>query len=830
MGNIYEDDDNNQNPLDSSVQSINNATNNIQNIKRNYDNIRGHLSNNRDSDADNDFSDILSNGSLNEDENANEQDFYNRNRDNYSSDKNLEPDSNNTNQNHSPTSHAPNNVENAAKDNMENAAKEGMEEGSKEVAKKGMEEAASETAEAAASAGAAAATGGASEVVKVAAKLGKELASAVANAQREKNEQKGKGKSLMIFLICLLLAIVIIPIMLLSMAPKITTYMVVESYTSVVYSMEDSDNVVVKGVGHVLKYGLKLIQNVVDMFEKDDPLLGFSSKNSSEKEPLDEYSFNEYNDSATVAMDALDEIFPKAYDLAVKEAYTYCRNNNINWRKSKATLKDNNCDTWEKVYDGVNYADLISALCIALYGTDAEDFDSKEFENYIKNKNTYKKFYYITYEAKFDNTTPDYKTKKDKNSADNNYDIDAEDDENVYLNKEEESLYQAALSTYNEDISQGREAVKPTRASYCYHAASYIDIIIHPYCLVDLYSLTQKNRYDKYSNDSLIDIEEMHQEVMVPQLEALVTGDVLKRLKGNGSTPWDQLTKNNEKVLSLENILEDYELAEDNAVSIPGEFDTDEWYTDVPASASSGGGHCVNVQGGWATIYDGPTCIADTDSYYVNFQKVKSDVCAKFGEITGTQGNINSWSSYEFGSYRLSYQGVSWELNPGGAATKNGRILIACGPGVVIRDYYANTGGVGNPRAAYEYGSKQMDLVLQSKTNGNTYYIPVTTGDSKAHTFYSGIIQSGIAIPGSATEQISASNGISDHAIIGLGTAQDAASVINRYNSMLPMNGFNSIYTWAAHGAVEWCYIGSNPGAKKIDLETNYDLLGIIVY
>ena len=819
MGNIYEDNNDNQNPLDSSVQGINNVANDIKNIKRNYDNIKGHFSQNDGVDTNDDFSEVLTNDSLNEDKNPvfSKDGRYERNNNG-----NSDCLSNAKNTDEKPSTL--NQGAHTAKDKMENAAKESAEK----ATKKGMEEAASKATEAAASAGAAAATGGASEVVKIAAKAGKAVANAIANASKEKNEKN--GSPLKAFIICALISIFIIPILLLSMAPKITTYMTVESYTSVVYTMEENDNVIVKGIGHVMRYGIKLIQNIKDMFESDEPLLGFSSKNSSEKEPLDEYSFNEYNDSATVVMDALDEIFPKAYDLAVKEAYTYCRDNNINWRKSKTTLKDNNCDTWEKVYDGVNYADLISALCIALYQMKVEDFDSKEFEAYIKKQTTYKKFYYITYEAKFDNTTPDYKTKKDKNIADNNYDIDSEDDENVYLNKNEEALYQEALNRYNEDINQGRDATKPTRASYCYHAASYIDITIHSYCLVDLYSLTQKNRFDKYENDATIDIESMHQEVMVPQLEALVTGDVLERLKGDGSTPWDQLTRDNEKVLSLENIISDYTLEEDHSVSISGDFDTNEWYTDVPVSASSGGGHCVNVQAGWAPIYDGPTCTANSNSYYVNFQKVKSDVLAQFSEITGVQGNVSSWSSYEFGSYRNSYQGVTWELNSGGAATKNGRILIACGPGVVIRDYYANTGGVGNPRGAYEYGSKQMDLVLQSKTNGNTYYIPVTTGDSKAHTFYSGIIQSGIAIPGSATEPISASNGISDHAIVGLGTAQDAASVISKYNSLMPMNGFSSIYTWAAHGAVEWCYIGYNPGVKKLDLELNYDLLGIIVY
>lgn len=827
MGNIYEDDGDNQNPLDS-IQEINNAANDMKNIHQNYNNLKGLFSQNDGADTNDDFSKALANNSFNEDDrpvpsSESRGNSLNNYRDpnrmsNPSTDKNTHSSG------HSVANSTLSQGKDAVKNNMENAAKESSEK----AAKKGMEEAASKTAEAAASAGAAAATGGISEAVKIAAKAGKAVVNAIANMNNEKADRK--GSPLKTFIICTLIAIFIIPTLLLSMAPKITTYMAVESYTSVAYEMEENDNVVIKGIGHVMKYGIKLIQNIKNMFDDDEPLLGFSSKDASEKEPLDEYSFNEYNDSATVVMDALDEIFPKAYDLAVKEAYTYCRDNNINWKKSKATLKDNDCDTWEKVYDGVNYADLISALCIALYGMDVSDFDSKEFEAYIKKQTTYKKFYYISYEAKFDNTTPDYKTKKDKNVADNNYDIDNEDDENVYLNKDEEALYQEALSRYNEDIKQGRDATKPTRASYCYHAASYIDINIHSYCLVDLYSLTQKNRFDKYENDATIDIESMHQEVMVPQLEALVTGDVLERLKGDGSTPWDQLTRDNEKVLSLENIISDYTLEEDHSISISGDFDTNEWYTDVPVSASSGGGHCVNVQAGWAPIYDGPTCTANSNSYYVNFQKVKSDVFAKFSEITGVQGNVSSWSSYEFGSYRHSYQGVTWELNSGGAATKNGRILIACGPGVVIRDYYANTGGVGNPRSAYEYGSKQMDLVLQSKTNGNTYYIPVTTGDSKAHTFYSGIIQSGIAIPGSASEQISASNGISDHAIVGLGTAQDAASVIRNYNSMMPMNGFSSVYTWAAHGAVEWCYIGSNPGVKKLDFEVNYDLLGIIVY
>lgn len=172
--------------------------------------------------------------------------------------------------------------------------------------------------------------------------------------------------------------------------------------------------------------------------------------------------------------------------------------------------------------------------------------------------------------------------------------------------------------------------------------------------------------------------------------------------------------------------------------------------------------------------------------------------------------------------------GVGWEAGPGGSATSSGRYLVAVAPGVVCREYWKTTNGIGLSASWYGYGSKKMDLVLKERGTGATYFVPITAGDAKAHSYPYGMVQTGIHTPGNGSESIYGSDFHSDAAIFGLGTAADYKGVIRTYDSSLvSVTGYH-VKQWLSHGMIEWCYQPANMNIST--LRSQYELAGIIVY
>ena len=310
----------------------------------------------------------------------------------------------------------------------------------------------------------------------------------------------------------------------------------------------------------------------------------------------------------------------------------------------------------------------------------------------------------------------------------------------------------------------------------------------------------------------------------------------------NDFTPWSYDFPNES--------VEDYLLGDivDNScpVSVITPFDTSEWYTDVPdvaqSTALAATPTLLETYQGWLNLYSGPTATAGATSYFVNTEKATQDIIS---DMTNNGINVHygasNWCGYEFGpnKRRTVLQGVTWEQGEGGSAVKNGRYLIAVAPGIVYRNYWANTGGVSLNASWYEYGTKKMDLVLQENSTGTLYYVPVTTGDAKGHSFPYGMIQTGIHTPNSMSEQISGASFATatdeetirqrDFAYSNLGTAADYYSVMRTFNDLTIEDGYSAgIGQWMMHGAIEWCYKSTTMNLQA--LRSRFKLKGVIVY
>lgn len=132
-----------------------------------------------------------------------------------------------------------------------------------------------------------------------------------------------------------------------------------------------------------------------------------------------------------------------------------------------------------------------------------------------------------------------------------------------------------------------------------------------------------------------------------------------------------------------------------------------------------------------------------------------------------------------------------------------------------------------------------MDLVLQENSTGTLYYVPVTTGDAKGHSFPYGMIQTGIHTPNSMSEQISGASFATatdeetirqrDFAYSNLGTAADYYSVMRTFNDLTIEDGYSAgIGQWMMHGAIEWCYKSTTMNLQA--LRSRFKLKGVIVY
>ncbi len=116
---------------------------------------------------------------------------------------------------------------------------------------------------------------------------------------------------------------------------------------------------------------------------------------------------DEYNDALKANYTVIESALKKSYSLAIKEAKSYCKDNNLSWRRSKSTLKGSSSNSWEAVYADSNYGDLLSAANIlleersdkSLTDLEYERFTSEEFEEFLLDEEHLKHLYHISYDV-----------------------------------------------------------------------------------------------------------------------------------------------------------------------------------------------------------------------------------------------------------------------------------------------------------------------------------------------------------------------------------------------------------------------------------------------
>lgn len=528
----------------------------------------------------------------------------------------------------------------------------------------------------------------------------------------------------------------------------------------------------------------------------------------------DDFSFVE---NAKEAKKEADKIFEKAYEKALSEAKKKCNKDGADWDDSEKTLESTNSSSWEDVYKDANYIDYFTMMSLVVDGLNYDKYENiNQFSDEISKDKYIKHLYYIQYE----------KTYYDDDL--NNQEIDKDTKESD-VKSSTEFYYTITIHSYTEwNLTQivDKDIYEPID----YTELSNFDI--EDYVTDDGEDDNVKLGEDAESYDDHILSARLETIGLLEEIDedGNVDDSLVKELNGYNETPKYPLVDD----IQYDDVLEDY-------VDMDlGQFDTSEWYTDVPVEAD-GSGKKVKTYESWLNMYDAPTSTSSSTSFYVNTALARSDIQQ---DVSEKVSNMNSssvsgnWCSIEY-YYSTSdnsprkMHGVKWEIGEGTAAVKDGRYLIACGPGIVNDFYWSETGGIGNSPSWYNYGSLKMDLVIKEKASGEVYYIPVTTGDSKAHTFPYGISQTGVRIPQRASEDIVGSDFHSDTAIKGNGNAKDYASVLDTYSTKLRAVTPYTIATWLNHGAIEWCSPGGGKAVATSRINSlcrSYELLGVIVY
>ena len=104
--------------------------------------------------------------------------------------------------------------------------------------------------------------------------------------------------------------------------------------------------------------------------------------------------------------------------------------------------------------------------------------------------------------------------------------------------------------------------------------------------------------------------------------------------------------------------------------------------------------------------------------------------------LSNHEGKLpNKWASPENGGNLVYNNFDSWKM------IADGRYLVAVGPGVMIKEF--KTGDVTDVTAIdMQYGCL-IDVVIKDK-EGTEYYVPCIVACTKAHTYPTGVIQSGV--------------------------------------------------------------------------------------
>lgn len=284
----------------------------------------------------------------------------------------------------------------------------------------------------------------------------------------------------------------------------------------------------------------------------------------------------------------------------------------------------------------------------------------------------------------------------------------------------------------------------------------------------------------------------------------------------------------NEEGLPIDNQSVEDIILSDLLASDEVPFDTSEWYNDVANDYTVSSSYTIWNE--WMYMYVTPTMEADSDTYFVNVELALADIYADLESMDIAVPSRYFWCNHEFESWKGKLQGITWEKGAGGSATYNNRYLVALAPGIYTRDYWSTTGGVGFGTPVY--GTQPMDLVLREKATEKVFYIPICQGDTKAHTFPYGIVQTGMCIPNSKTLDVAVqgANFGKDFYYTDLGLASDYKSVSQNYNSLLIESGspWCGIQQMLKGGPIEWCY--RHTGLNTAGLNSEFDIMGVIVY
>lgn len=494
---------------------------------------------------------------------------------------------------------------------------------------------------------------------------------------------------------------------------------------------------------------------------------------------------NEFDNGYIAMMEMEHQLLSNAYNRACVDVKSKCKKEGWSYRELSSKLEEKYPNGYEDVYKDLNWAELAIVLDFGFYNqfyTDDETITAKSDDSvtYIKDKflsdslegkgSRYMQyFYYLSYEEKVDE-----------------------------------------------------------------NGNTYIDPTINMFTWGELYEMFQIKTDQQVSEDETVCFIDLQEQMLLQAKAQCKDANDQKRViydtlrLDSDAVRWSYDFANE----SVADYLEDDVDEDDNdcPIDVVTPFDTSEWYSSVPEVSED----CTlaYTYQGWMKLYTAPTCIIGTSSYFVNTEKATQDIVNDMnGYGINVSYNANNWCGYEYGSWKGSLQGIQWQYGEGGSAIKNGRYLVAVAPGLVHRDYWCSTGGVSMSSSWYEYGSKLMDLVLQDNETGKVFYVPITTGDAKAHSFPYGIIQTGIHTPNAMSAQIDGASFIykSDFYYKNLGTAQDYYSTMNTYDNYIKQEGYSlGIGQWMSHGMIEWCYKSKTMNLQA--LRRQFKMKGVIVY
>lgn len=185
--------------------------------------------------------------------------------------------------------------------------------------------------------------------------------------------------------------------------------------------------------------------------------------------------------------------------------------------------------------------------------------------------------------------------------------------------------------------------------------------------------------------------------------------------------------------------------------------------------AGDGSGELVKTVNNWLNLYDNTTV---SGSYRV----VPIPDSYRAGKWPMGEGNSSTGSSY-CRNYYEDRTMIRPNNQNEGYVNSVGRYWVAVGPKVTNKDYNIVKDGSGLDAGEMAL-PKLFDVVIKSTSDNTTYYIPCVAGDAKAHTYPTGIVQTGEHI--STSENVPSCNDSSIVEFIGV-TAGVAASIGGDY-------------------------------------------------